>query len=93
MGIPGHLHQAGEGVHGAFVFGQVDGSVEAGDGQLQIPQLANSGGDFMLVEGAALFQHGVEFGEVVDLNAGKAHFQSGVDHIIPGQVRPATGRK
>ena len=63
--------------------GQVHGGVEAGDAQLQIPQLANSCGDVMLVERAAPVGQGREFKQVVNLDAGEFHILGGGQQFLP----------
>ena len=93
MGVMGGLHQLREHLYALRTFRQIHRGIKAGNDQLLIPKLADGCRHLMLVEGAALFQHGVEFGQIIDLNAAKAHFQSGLYHFIPGEVGPAAGGK
>ena len=73
--------------------GQVQGGVQAGDGELLIPQITEGGGQLVAVEGTAPVRQGGVFVEVVDLDAGEFHFQGGVQPGIPAQAAPAAGGK
>ena len=72
---------------------EIQGGVQAGELQLQIPQLPQRGGDGVLVEGAAPVGEGGELEEVVDLNAGEFHIEGDFQQSFPAHVAPAAGGK
>ena len=93
MGIMGNTHHIHDHIRIVSGFGNIHGSIEARDRQFLIPQLADRSRHRMLVEGAATAGKMGEFLEVIDLNAGKAHIQSGFYQLFPAKVSPASCRK
>ena len=72
--------------------GNITRAIQAGNAQLLLPQLSQSCGDLVLMEGSPLLLQ-LGFVEIIDLNAAEAHIQSCVHQLLPGQIQPTTGRK
>ena len=64
-------------------FGNIHRGIEAGNGQLQIPQLTDGCRHTVLMEGTAAAGQGGEFVQIVDFNAGELHFQRAVQQLLP----------
>ena len=95
----GHPGTAGSFQHGSengdsFGIGtQIHGGIKAGNFQLQVTKLAQGCRHFMGMERTAPVSERREFEQVIDLHTAEAHIYGFLEHFLPAQVAPATGRK